>query len=319
MQAAHDSTSSNPAAAPAGVEISVEFFPPRTPKTAERLEAAAKRLKVLDPAYASVTYGAGGSTQDRTLETILRLRHSTGIAMAGHLTCVGATRTEVDRVARGFHAAGIHHIVALRGDPPEGHQRYVPHPGGYAYAADLVAGLKRVADFQISVAAYPEVHPEAASAEADLDNLKRKLDAGASQAITQFFFNSEQFLRFLDRARATGIDAPIVPGILPIGNFKNMVAFASRCGSCVPGWLHCRFQGLENGGPQAQEVAMDVAFQQCRFLLDHGVNAFHFYTLNKDDLTRRLCRLLAGQTSATRAAGHPTPPHAGPLSEGLRA
>lgn len=320
MQAAdnRDCSSQTPAS-PAGVEISVEFFPPRSPQMAERLVAVAKRLQVLAPTYASVTYGAGGSTQDQTLETIQRLRDRTGIAMAAHLTCVGATRAEVDRVARRFHAAGIGHIVALRGDPPEGHERYLPHPGGYAYAVDLVAGLKRIADFRISVAAYPEVHPEAASAEADLDNLKRKLDAGADEAITQFFFDSDAFLRFLDRARAAGIHAPIIPGVLPIANFKSVVAFANRCGAQVPNWLYRRFQGLENGGAEAQEVALDVAFQQCRYLLDHGIDALHFYTLNKDELTRRVCRLLAAKSSATRAAGHYVSSPAGPLFEGLRA
>ena len=317
MQAASDHSPTQALAAPAGLEISVEFFPPRSPEMADRLEACASRLRELEPIFASVTYGAGGSTQGQTLETVLRIQRATGIAGAAHLTCVGASRGQVDDVARGYQAAGVGHIVALRGDPPAGDQRYTPHPQGYAYAADLVAGLRRVGDFEISVAAYPETHPEALSPAADLDNLKRKLDAGATQAITQFFFDSDAFLRFLERARGAGIAAPIVPGILPISNFKGMLGFAARCGARVPEWLHRRFAGCEEGGPEGHPVAVEVAVEQCRLLLDHGINAFHFYTLNRDDLTRRICEQLT--QPVVPAAGTQPPAGLGHRAEGLRA
>jgi methylenetetrahydrofolate reductase (NADPH) len=317
MKAVSDKGRSQDASVSDGVEISLEFFPPRSAESALRLEECAKRLSVLQPRYASVTYGAGGSTQDKTLETVQRVERSSGIPGAVHLTCVGASRDQVDAIARGFKTAGVKHIVALRGDPPEGHERYSPHPGGYAYAADLVAGLRRVANFEISVAAYPETHPEAASAAADLDNLKRKLDAGASQAITQFFFDSDAYLRFLARARAAGIQAPIVPGILPIGNFNGMLGFAARCGARVPAWLHRRFEGREKGGPDAQQIAVEVAAEQCRYLQRNGVKEFHFYTLNRDDLTLRICEQLDGSvacaSSAHRAMAAQVP------AEGLRA
>ncbi|RMG57797.1 MAG: methylenetetrahydrofolate reductase [NAD(P)H], partial [Gammaproteobacteria bacterium] len=222
---------------PKNVEVSFEFFPPKTAEAEASLWRAIKRLEPLRPRYVSVTYGAGGSTRERTHATVVRLRRETALEPAAHLTCVDASRQEIDAIARRYWEEGIRHIVALRGDPPDGQSRYVPHPQGYAYAADLVAGLKRIADFEISVAAYPEKHPEASSLQADLDNLKRKVDAGASRAISQFFFDIGTFLRFRDRARAAGIDIPIVPGILPVTNFARVVEFAGRCGASVPRWM----------------------------------------------------------------------------------
>jgi methylenetetrahydrofolate reductase (NADPH) len=226
--------------------ISFEFFPPRTDKMERDLWTAIERLAPLAPAFVSVTYGAGGTTRDRTHNTVARIVNETSLAAAAHLTCVAATRDEVNDVARRYWQAGIRHIVALRGDPPDDDQTYQPHPGGYEYAADLVAGLKRVADFEISVAAYPETHPDAASPEADLDNLKRKIDAGASRAITQYFFDVDVFFRFVDRARAAGIEVPIVPGILPVTNFAQVVRFSAACGTTVPRWMGELFETLDD-------------------------------------------------------------------------
>jgi len=273
--------------------ISFEFFPPKTAEMEARLWRAIKRLEPLAPRFVSVTYGADGGTRARTHATVTRLLRETTLIPAAHLTCVGAARGEIDDVARGYWAAGVRHIVALRGDPSGGVEgRYAPHPGGYAFAADLVAGLRRVADFEISVAAFPETHPEAASPEADLDNLKRKLDAGADRAITQFFFDSEVYLRFVDRARAAGIAAPIVPGIFPISNFKRTVAFAARCGASVPTWLAARFADLDDDPEARNLVAAATAAEQCRFLQARGVSEFHFYTLNRAELTAATCRML---------------------------
>jgi methylenetetrahydrofolate reductase (NADPH) len=272
--------------------VSFEFFPPRTEKMERDLWACIERLAPLDPSYVSVTYGAGGSTRDRTHATVTRICRETRLKPAAHLTCVGATRDEVDAVARRYWEAGIRHIVALRGDPPDDVARYEPHPGGYAYAADLVAGLKRVADFEISVAAYPEGHPEAASPQADLDNLKRKIDAGASRAITQFFFEPEVYLRFLDRARAAGVEVPIVPGVLPVTNFARVIEFSAKCGATVPGWMADLFAGLDDDPETRRLVAASVAAEQCRILLANGVDHFHFYTLNRADLTFAICHLL---------------------------
>ncbi len=277
---------------PGQVTVSFEFFPPTTERMAQSLWEAVERLAPLHPAYVSVTYGAGGSTRERTHATVTRIRNETDLEPAAHLTCVGAERGEVDEVARRYWDAGIRHIVALRGDAPEGAARYVPHPGGYAYAADLVAGLKRIADFEISVAAYPEVHPEAASAAADLDNLKRKVDAGASRAITQFFFDADVFLRFRDRAAAAGVQVPIVPGILPVTNFARVIQFAATCGASVPGWMADLFAGLDNDPETRKLVAATVVAEQCRRLSAQGVDAFHFYTLNRADLVYAICHIL---------------------------
>ena len=278
--------------------ISFEFFPPKTAEMEERLWAAIKRLEPLRPRFVSVTYGAGGSTRERTHATVRRIRQETALEPAAHLTCVAATRDEIDAVARDYWEAGIRHIVALRGDPPNGPTAggaglsYVPHAAGYAYAADLVAGLKKVADFEISVAAYPETHPAARSPGQDLDNLKQKLDAGASRAITQFFFDVDVFLRFRDRARAAGIDVPIVPGILPVTNFAQLKRMASACGASIPAWMGAHFDGLDDDPDTRRLVAASLAAEQCRRLHANGVHEFHFYTLNRADLIVAICHLL---------------------------
>ncbi len=272
--------------------VSFEFFPPKTPAMEQKLWSTIEHLRPLAPCFVSVTYGAGGGTQVQTLETVKRIRTKTDLEPAAHLTCVGASRGEIDDVARSYWDAGIRHIVALRGDPPHMDGSYQPHPDGYAYAADLVAGLKRVANFKLSVAAYPEVHPQADSAEADLDNLKRKLDAGANQAITQFFFNPDDYLRFVDRAQAAGITQPIIPGILPITNFERTVEFAALCGAKVPGWLADLFTDLDDEPVARGFVAAATAVEQCRYLQTRGVEEFHFYTLNRHELTAAICRML---------------------------
>ena len=274
------------------IQVSFEFFPPKTDKMAEQLWAAIERLAPLRPGFVSVTYGAGGSTRERTHEVVNRIQKDKGLQAAAHLTCVAATRAEVDAVARNYWQHGIKHIVALRGDPPEGESKYTPHPGGYDYATDLVAGLKRVGDFEISVAAYPEVHPEAKSPEADLDNLKRKIDAGATRAITNFFFGTEVYLRFRDRAAAAGIKVPIVPGLLPVSNFVQTVKIAARCGASVPKDLHDLFAGLEDDPDTRKLVAATVTADQVRALEKDGVTDFHFYTLNRADLTYAICHIL---------------------------
>ena len=286
---------------PRDVRVSFEFFPPKTEKMEKILWDSIQRLAPLEPAYVSVTYGAGGSTRQRTHATVVRIRRETVLEPAAHLTCVGSTREEIDEIARQYWHSGIRHVVALRGDPPEDVDRYTPHPGGYAYASDLVAGLKRVADFEISVAAFPEVHPQAASAEADLDNLKRKIDAGATRAITQFFFDADIYLRFLDRARAAGVTVPIVPGILPVTNFARVVQFAAICGTRIPGWMGDLFEGLDDRPETRRLVAATVAAEQCRALYANGVNDFHFYTLNRAELTYAICHVLG-----VRAKAEPT-------------
>ncbi len=277
---------------PRDVRVSFEFFPPKTDKASETLWHSIQRLAPLKPSYVSVTYGAGGSTRDRTHATVHRIRQETDLEPAAHLTCIDATTEEIDAIAHDYWNAGVKHIVALRGDPAEGDDRHKPHPQGYAYASDLVAGLKKVADFEISVAAYPETHPEAASPEADLDNLKRKLDAGASQAITQFFFDTDLFLRFLDRARAAGITAPIIPGILPVTNFASISAFSAKSGASMPAWMAELFKGLDDDPETRKLVAAGVAAEQCRALYAEGVTDFHFYTMNRADLVFAICHIL---------------------------
>ena len=286
---------------PDDVSVSFEFFPPKTDEAAETLWQAIKRLEPLRPNYVSVTYGAGGTTRERTHATVTRIADETSLAPAAHLTCVGATREEVDQVAQSYWDAGIRHIVALRGDPPPGANRYEPHPGGYAYASDLVAGLKRVGDFEISVAAYPETHPEAISAEDDLDNLKRKIDAGATRAITQFFFDPEVFVRFLDRARKAGITIPIVPGIIPVTNFNQAAKFAKMCGADVPAWMYGLFDGLDEDPETRKLIAASVCAEQCRVLHANGADAFHFYTMNKADLCYAICHIMGVRSFATAA------------------
>jgi methylenetetrahydrofolate reductase (NADPH) len=288
----HDTNLTVASPLPHDVEVSFEFFPPKTEKAEESLWRAIKRLEPLQPSYVSVTYGAGGTTRERTHATVSRLRRETSLEPAAHLTCIDASRGEIDDIARQYWDEGVRHIVALRGDPAEGQKIYKPHPDGYAYAADLVAGLKKVADFEISVAAYPERHPEALSIEADLDNLKRKIDAGATRAISQFFFDAGTFLRFRDRAQAAGIEVPIVPGILPVTNFERVKEFAAACGAAVPAWMAELFIGLDDEPETRNLVAATVAAEQCRALYANGVNAFHFYTLNRADLTYAICHVL---------------------------
>jgi methylenetetrahydrofolate reductase (NADPH) len=271
--------------------LSFEFFPPRTEALETQLWTCIRRLEALQPRFVSVTYGAGGTTQARTHATVARLVQETALTPAAHLTCVGATRGEVDAVAREYWEAGIRHIVALRGDPPPGTE-YAPHPGGYAYAADLVAGLKRVADFEISVAAYPETHPTALDPASDLDNLKRKLDAGATRAITQYFFDPGVYLDFLDRALAAGLTAPIVPGIMPVSNFAQAAKFSAMCGASIPGWLARMFEGTEEDAETRRMVAAVVAAELVRLLQANGVDEFHFYTLNRPDLTYAIAHIL---------------------------
>lgn len=283
--------------------LSFEFFPPKTPEMEGKLWQAVKQLEPLAPRFVSVTYGAGGSTRERTHATVARIRRETRLEPAAHLTCVGASRAEVDAVAKRYWQAGIRHIVALRGDPPEGGGPYRSLPDGYARAADLVAGLKRVADFEISVAAYPETHPEAASAAADLDNLKRKIDAGARRAITQFFFDAEAYLRFLDRARAAGITVPIVPGLLPVGNFAQVKKFAASCGASVPHSLAAQFEGLDDDPRGRAAVAVRVAAEQCRRLRAAGVDELHFYTLNRADLVLAICNAIGVRPASPVRAG----------------
>jgi methylenetetrahydrofolate reductase (NADPH) len=273
-------------------KLSFEFFPPRNETLEQQLWAAIRRLEPLAPRFVSVTYGAGGSTRARTHETVARLVQETSLTPAAHLTCVGATSAEVDEVARGYLAAGVKHIVALRGDPPAGAAGYTPHPGGYAQAEDLVRGLRRIADFDISVGAYPETHPAAASADADLDFLKRKIDAGATRAITQYFFDTEVYLRFIDRCAAAGITVPIVPGILPVSNFKQVQKFSAMCGASVPPWMARLFEGLDEDAETRRLVAAVVAAEQVRLLQANGVDEFHFYTLNRADLAYAIAHLL---------------------------
>ncbi len=274
------------------LKISFEFFPPRNEKMERDLWDAVKRLEPLAPKFVSVTYGAGGSTRERTHNTVARITEETSLAAAAHLTCVSATREEVDDVARRYWDAGIRHIVALRGDAPEGEDTYTPHPGGYAYAADLVTGLKKVADFEVSVAAYPETHPTASSADADLDNLKRKIDAGAVRAITQYFFDGDVYLRFMDRVHAAGVNVPVVPGILPVTNFAQVRKFSTMCGTSVPQWMADLFEGLDDDPETRKLVAATVAAEQCRMLQANGVNEFHFYTLNRADLAYAISHIL---------------------------
>jgi len=274
------------------VQVSFEFFPPNSEKMNQTLWESIERLSVLDPRFVSVTYGADGSTRERTHAAVERIAEQTTLTAAPHLTCIGADRAEIDDIAREYWDMGIRHLVALRGDPPPDASAYVPHPNGYDYAADLVGGLRKIADFDISVAAYPEVHPEASNAIADLDNLRRKLDAGATRAITQFFFDVDVFLRYRDLCAAAGIESSIVPGILPITRFPQLTRFAAQCGASVPEWLSQRFAGLEDDAETRQMIAASVAIEQVQRLQAEGINEFHFYTLNRSELTFAICHAL---------------------------
>ena len=272
--------------------VSFEFFPPANDAMAERLWHSVQRLAPLNPDFVSVTYGADGSTRERTHRVVERIVRETGLTCAPHLTCIGAPKDQVLEIARDYHQMGIRQIVALRGDPPAGTTDYRPHPGGFAYASDLVEGLSTVADFDISVAAYPEVHPEASSPLFDLENLKRKIDAGANRAVTQFFFDNGRFLRFRDLCVTAGIDVPIVPGILPITRFPQLLKFARRCGASVPDWLQQRFEGLDDDADTRRMIAASVAIDQVQDLRRHGVEDFHFYTLNRCELSLAICHSL---------------------------
>ena len=276
------------------IGVSFEFFPPNSEEMDRILWESIERLAPLAPDFVSVTYGAGGTTRERTHATVKRILAETALIPAAHLTCVAATREEIDAIVRTYRGAGVRHIVALRGDPVSGAgTRYAPHPGGYSNAADLVAGIKRVGpDFEISVSAYPEKHPDSPTVEADIDMLKAKVDAGASRAITQFFFENDLYFRYLDQVRARSIDIPIVPGILPVQNFKAATNFAKRCGTSVPSWILERFQGLDNDAATRKLIAAAVAAEQVFDLVDRGVTFFHFYTMNRADLVFAICHLL---------------------------
>jgi methylenetetrahydrofolate reductase (NADPH) len=275
------------------LKVSFEFFPPKTEEMEATLWESIERLAPLEPAFVSVTYGAGGSTRERTHATVARIIRETRLKPAAHLTCVAATREQVDEVIRDYWAAGVRHIVALRGDPVGGvGTRYESHPGGYAGSPELIAGIRAIGDFEISVSAYPEKHPESDSVAADIDMLKRKVDAGATRAITQFFFDNDVFLRYLDRVRDAGITIPIVPGIVPVQNFRQTAGFAARTGASVPDWLARRFEGLENDPATRKLIAAAVAAEQVLDLVDRGITEFHFYTMNRADLVYAICHLL---------------------------
>ncbi|MHC8492306.1 methylenetetrahydrofolate reductase [Thalassospira sp. SM2505] len=274
------------------LRVSFEFFPPKTEKMEETMWRSIHRLAPLNPSFVSVTYGAGGTTRDRTHGSVTRIQGETGIPAAAHLTCVGHTKEEIEEIARKYWDEGIRSIVALRGDLPDAGGVYTPTPGGYPYAVDLVAGLKAIADFDISVSAYPEMHPDAPSADFEIDYLKRKIDAGANRAITQFFFDNETYLRFRDKCDAAGINAPIVPGILPVTNFASLLKFADMCGASVPERLHWRFDGLDEDPETRRMVAFHEAISQVEGLMKEGVSDFHFYTLNRAELTYAICHAL---------------------------
>ena len=287
------------------IEVSFEFFPPKTEKMEATLWESIKTLEPLAPRFVSVTYGAGGSTRERTHATVARILCETGLTPAAHLTCVGAVRDEIDGIAEAYWDAGVRHIVALRGDPPVAGERFEPTPGGYANAAELVAALKAVAPFEISVAAYPEIHPDSITRGADIDNLKCKIDAGADRAITQFFFSPDCFFRFRDEAAAAGIAAEIVPGILPVSNVAQTRRFAATCGATIPPWMDRLFEGLDDLPAARQLVAATVAAELCAQLYAGGVRHFHFYTLNRAELAYAICHLLGlrakGESDERRA------------------
>jgi len=289
-----------------GLQVSFEFFPPKTAEMEVALWEAIERLAPLAPNFVSVTYGAGGSTRERTHTTVKRILGETALTPAAHLTCVAATRDEIDAVIGAYAQAGVRHIVALRGDPIGGAgEEYAPHPGGYTNAADLVAGIKRISDIEVSVSAYPEKHPDSPSVAADIDMLKAKVDAGATRAMTQFFFENDLYFRYLERVRAAGISIPIVPGILPVQNFKTTKTFAARCGASIPAWLAERFDGLDDDAVTRKYIASAVAAEQVLDLVDHGVTDFHFYTMNRADLVYATCHLLGLRPRTAQSAAPP--------------
>jgi methylenetetrahydrofolate reductase (NADPH) len=282
--------------------VSFEFFPPKTEDMEAQLWRAIERLAPMAPKFVSVTYGAGGSTRERTHATVRRILSETTLRPAAHLTCVSATRDEILEIARDYWTTGVRHLVALRGDPVAGiGAAYEPHPGGFAYASDLVAGLRREFDFELSVSAYPEAHPTAGSMAAEIDNLKRKVDAGATRAITQFFFDNSIYLRYRDRAAAAGIGVPIVPGIMPVTNFAQTRKFSTMAGATVPESMARHFDGLEDDPETRKLVAATLAAEQCTRLADEGVEDFHFYTLNRADLAYAICHILGIRGTPTAA------------------
>ena len=300
-------TTSLPQQSTAVPGVSFEFFPPSTPELEQNLWSALEQLAPLGPRFVSVTYGAGGSTRERTHELVAKIRRETDLEPAAHLTCVGASASEVDAVAQKYWQAGVRHIVAIRGDPPQGVGRFQSFPGGYANSAELVRGLKRLHPFEISVGCYPEGHPDSTSRQDEIDHLKRKIDAGATRAITQYFFEADRYFRFVDFARAANISVPIVPGILPVFNFKQAQRFSAACGASIPKWLGILYEGLDDDPEARKRVAVSVAAENCRRLRAGGVEDFHFYTLNRADLTQAICRVMGIGASAHLA-----------LTEGIR-
>ena len=287
----------------ADIRVSFEFFPPKTAEMESALWESITRLAPLEPSFVSVTYGAGGSTRERTHATLARLVRETDLKPAAHLTCVAATREEVDEVVRAYHEVGVRHIVALRGDPVSGPgSAYEPHPGGYATSTALIEGVRRLGDFEVTVSAYPEKHPESATLDADIDVLKAKVEVGATRAITQFFFDNVHYLRYVERVRARGIHIPIVPGIVPVQNFRQTASFAKKTGASVPQWLADRFEGLDDDPATRRLIAAAVAAEQVLDLVDHGVTDFHFYTMNKADLVYAICHLLGLRPQLTMRA-----------------
>jgi methylenetetrahydrofolate reductase (NADPH) len=275
------------------LKVSFEFFPPKNEEMEKTLWDSVQRLAPLNPSFVSVTYGAGGSTRERTHNTVAKIVQETNLRPAAHLTCVAATRDEIDDVIRDYWRAGVRHIVALRGDPQTGAgTSYQPHPGGYAFTPDLIEGIRKIGEFEVSVSAYPEGHPESASLDADIEILKRKVDAGATRAITQFFFENDFYFRYLDKVHAAGIDIPIVPGIIPVLNFKQAASFAQRCGTHVPQWLADRFDGLDDDPATRKLIAAAIAAEQVTDLIDRGVTDLHFYTMNRADLVYAICHLV---------------------------
>ncbi|MCQ8783943.1 methylenetetrahydrofolate reductase [NAD(P)H] [Mangrovibrevibacter kandeliae] len=288
----------------AGIKVSFEFFPPKTDKMEENLWASIQRLAPLQPSFVSVTYGAGGSTRERTHQTVARLLNETDLLPAAHLTCVDASRDEVAEVVRQYWDTGVRHLVALRGDSQTNGAGgpFVQHPDGYRNAAELVAGLKEIADFEISVSAYPEKHPESPDFATDIDLLKRKIDSGATRAITQFFFDNDQYESFVEKVRRAGIYVPIVPGIAPIHDFTKIARFAGACGASIPGWLAERFEGLEADPQTRAHVAAAVCSEQVLDLVERGVTDFHFYTMNRADLVYSICHILGLRETRPQAA-----------------
>jgi methylenetetrahydrofolate reductase (NADPH) len=282
-------------------KVSFEFFPPSTPELEQTLWRALEQLAPLRPRFVSVTYGAGGSTRERTHDLVAKIRRETELEPAAHLTCVGANAGEVDAVAQKYWQAGVRHIVAIRGDPPQGAGRFQPSPGGYANSTDLVSGLKRLHPFEVSVGCYPEGHPDSTHRQAELGHLKRKIDMGATRAITQYFFEADRYFRFVDAARAAGISVPIVPGIMPVFNFKQAQRFSRACGASIPNWLGALYEGLDEDAEARKRVAVSVAAENCRRLRAGGIEEFHFYTLNRADLTQAICRTLGIGAGANQA------------------